>query len=64
MTPFEVVYGCKAPILRAYDLVASADRTEVDLALIDRDATLRRLCVDLKLAQSCMKQVYDRNHRE
>ena len=64
MTPFEVVYGRTAPTLRAYDLVASADRTEVDLALMDRDTTLRRLRAHLKLAQNRMKQVYDRSHRE
>ena len=64
MTPFEVVYGRRVPTLRAYDPVAFTNRTEVDLALMDRDATLRRLRAHLKLAENCMKQVYDRSHRE
>ena len=52
MTPFEVVYGRTALTLRTYDLVALVDRTEVDLALMDRDTILKGLRAHLKLAHN------------
>ena len=64
MSPFEAVYGRTAPTLRVYDRSASSDRTEVDMALLDRDETLRRLRTHMRTAQVRQKQVYDRGHRD
>ena len=64
MTPFEAVYGRTAPALRVYDRSASSERTEVDMALLDRDEMLRRLRTHMRAAQNRLKQMYDRGHRE
>jgi hypothetical protein len=58
------VYGWTALTLQIYDIATVAERSKVDLELIDKDETLRRLKEHLIAAQNRIKQVYDRGHRE
>ena len=53
MTPFEAVYGCEPPSVSTY-MPGSTTNALVDRELLDLDAVLRDLKLNLNAAQSRM----------
>ena len=62
-TPFEVVYGRPPPNLLSY-IPGLAKVEAVERQLMDQDQMLNKLQTTLKEAQSRIKTVYDRHHKE
>jgi hypothetical protein len=62
-TPFEVVFGRSLPTLLTY-ILGTARVEVVESALLDRDALLKDVQVNLQSAQNRMKQIYDCGHQE
>jgi hypothetical protein len=63
MTPFEVVYGQKPPLVLSY--LASVSKVQaVDQTLTVREAILRTLKENLVMAHNRMKQHVDQGHSE
>jgi hypothetical protein len=63
ITPFEVVYGQKPPLVLSYLLGASKVQA-VDLTLTAREAILHTLKDNLVMAQNCMKKQEDQGRSE
>ncbi|KAL6141139.1 hypothetical protein ACLB2K_059430 [Fragaria x ananassa] len=63
MSPFQALYGYQPPAINPY-LPGSTAVANVDQELQDRDALLVTLKRNLNLAQSRMKNFYDKKHVE
>jgi hypothetical protein len=63
MTPFDVVYGHKPPLVLSY-LSGTSKVQAVDQTLTVREDILRTLKENLVMAQNCMKQQADQGRSE
>ncbi|XXG42950.1 hypothetical protein AAC387_Pa01g3099 [Persea americana] len=63
MTPFEAVYGCPPPSISNY-IPGSTSNGQVEQELLQRDAILCDLKLNIKAAQNRMKIQHDRRHSE
>jgi len=63
MSPFQALYGYQPPAIDPY-FPDSTSVANVDQELQDRDALLVTLKRNLNLAQSSMKNFYDKKHVE
>lgn len=63
MTPFQALYGRLPPNIPLYMQGASKVQAVEEL-LLERDELLKKLKINLRQAQDCMKQKSDRQCRE